>query len=126
MAPGGVEIAFAVAKESPAPFNDAHRPPNCCPDFREAARRRVRHLLQERGVTHLPDQVVAQDDGVCRLAGGGAVAMAAIILAAGVRAPAWFADTGLCLDEAGFIRVNENLRAIDNPSVFVTGDAGFA
>ena len=119
---GGVEIAFAVAKNRPR-HSTTLIAPELLPGFPEAARRRVRHLLQERGVAHLQDQVVAQDDGVCRLAGGGAVAMAALILAAGVRAPAWFANTGLCLDEADFICVDENLCAIGNPSVFVTGDA---
>jgi selenide, water dikinase len=35
---------------------------------------------------------------------------------------AWLADTGLALDEAGFIRVHETLQTETDPLIFAAGD----
>ena len=36
--------------------------------------------------------------------------------------PAWLHNTGLALDEHGFIQVNERLQTLDDPKIFAAGD----
>ncbi|MEY4979184.1 MAG: selenide, water dikinase SelD [Pseudomonadota bacterium] len=36
--------------------------------------------------------------------------------------PAWLSDTGLALDDSGFIRVNEYLQTLSDPRIFAAGD----
>ena len=36
--------------------------------------------------------------------------------------PAWLQGTGLALDEHGFVKVNDRLQTLDDPSIFAAGD----
>ncbi len=44
------------------------------------------------------------------------------IVATGSDAPAWLANSGLALDEQGFIRVGATLQSASHPNVFAAGD----
>jgi selenide, water dikinase len=46
----------------------------------------------------------------------------AAILATHASAAAWLRQTGLALDDGGFIRVDGTLRSLSHPSVFAAGD----
>ncbi len=45
-----------------------------------------------------------------------------IVIATGATAPAWLQQTGLALDDRGFIRVGQTLQSISHPEVFAAGD----
>lgn len=45
-----------------------------------------------------------------------------VVLATGASAPSWLAQTGVALNDEGFIRVNEMLQSISHPWIFSAGD----
>ena len=45
-----------------------------------------------------------------------------VLWTGGVEAPNWPRDSGLTVDERGFIRVGKSLCAVDDPKIFATGD----
>ena len=45
-----------------------------------------------------------------------------LVWATGAQAHAWQRDSGLCLDEPGFIRIDSQLRSISHPEVYAVGD----
>jgi selenide,water dikinase len=53
---------------------------------------------------------------------GQRIAADAIVWATGAGAPPRLSETGLALDTAGFIAVNEHLQSISSPAVFAAGD----
>jgi selenide,water dikinase len=46
----------------------------------------------------------------------------AIVWATGAAPPPWLRDTGLALDAAGFVAVNDRLQSISHAHVFAAGD----
>ena len=44
------------------------------------------------------------------------------ILVTGAQAPHWLAESGLALDEQGFVRIGPTLQSISHPRVFASGD----
>ncbi|MEM6373336.1 MAG: selenide, water dikinase SelD [Pseudomonadota bacterium] len=61
-----------------------------------------------------PDAVHAQD--------GFRLGADATVIATQASAPGWLRDSGLALDDAGFIRVNSRLQSVSDPRVFAAGD----
>lgn len=53
---------------------------------------------------------------------GDFLALDKVLLCTEAGAPPWLAQSGLALDEQGFVQVDEYLRAVEFPSVFATGD----
>jgi pyridine nucleotide-disulfide oxidoreductase family protein len=71
-------------------------------------------VLQERCVEIAANQVV--------LANGARLACDAPLAAWGSSAPPWLADSGLALDESGFIQTQATLQSTSHPEVFAVGD----
>ena len=71
-------------------------------------------VLQERCVEIAANQVV--------LANGARLACDAPLAVWGSSAPPWLADSGLALDEAGFIQTQSTLQSTSHPEVFAVGD----
>ena len=113
--PDGVEITLLADTREVV---ESHAP---------AVRRRMSRLLAERGVRLLaghrvvavrPGRVEAMttdDEPV-------AVACDLAIAVTHAGAPAWLRDSGLDLDDAGFVRVRQTLQSTHDPSVFAAGD----
>ena len=92
-----------------------------------AVRRRMNRLLGARGVRLLADHRVfaVRADGVDAVTAAGERAAIGCDLAIAVTqagAADWLGESGLDLDDAGFIRVRETLQSTGDPSVFAAGD----
>lgn len=127
---GGLELAFAVRHRGVCEGwshlkvtlvgTDA-RPLEDAP---EGARRRALSLLEQRcigwrgrsRVERIEGNRVAFEDQA-------PLDFDACWLATGAAAPQWLCDSGLHLDERGFVRVTDSLQSLDHPHIFAAGDA---
>ena len=113
--PDGVEITLLAETREVV---ESHAP---------AVRRRMTRLLGERGVRLLAGHrvVAVRADGVDAVTAGGERAAVDCDLAIAVThagAADWLGESGLELDDAGFVRVRETLQSTSDPSVFAAGD----
>jgi selenide,water dikinase len=89
----------------------------------EAARRRLRAIFQRRGI-RLLEHAGAQriERGAVQLEDGQWHQADAVFVVTEASAAPWFADTGLPLDEKGFLAVDDTLASIGDASIFAAGD----
>lgn len=71
---------------------------------------RTRHSVKEVRA----DQVILDD--------GSTLAADAVLWVTTAAAPDWMADAGLAVDDAGFIRVDDNLQSLSHENIFAAGD----
>ncbi len=83
--------------------------------------RRVMRFLDQAGVRLHWQKASGSADGVM-LSDGTIVPADCVIAATGARAPAWLKQTGLMLDEKGYIAVNGAHRSTSHATVFAAGD----
>jgi selenide,water dikinase len=132
---GGVELALATQHRLTGLLreqgDDASRlhyelltdGPRILPTHNAGVRRRFMRVLGERGITvHVDSRVVAvQQDGV-QVEGGTFHPAGAVLWVTYAAAPAWPGESGLAVDEDGFIAVDHELRSVSHPEVFAAGD----
>ncbi|WP_448204886.1 selenide, water dikinase SelD [Azospirillum sp. sgz302134] len=89
----------------------------------DAAARIFRRVLGERGIALREEAEVArvEADGLV-FADGSALPCDAVVWATQASAAHWLSDTGLTLDERGFVAVDAALRSVNDPLVFAAGD----
>lgn len=93
------------------------------PTHNASVRRAFESVLATRGVvTHLAAEVARVDAGSLQTMSGESLAADEIVWVTQAGGAAWLADTGLALDEAGFIRVNDFLQSETDPLIFAAGD----
>jgi pyridine nucleotide-disulfide oxidoreductase family protein len=122
---GGVEIAMALQHRlagrarvslvtgGPAPLAGYPAP----------VQARVRRALRQRGVTVFEDSCTRIEAGhVLLREHRGRLACDAAVVAIGVVEPAWLRDSGLALDDAGFVATGPTLQSLSHPQVFAAGD----
>ena len=92
-------------------------------DHNASVRRRFRRVLEERGVT------VIERDGVRAVAAGRVVCDSGrsldydeLVWVTEAGGAPWLAQTGLALDDAGFVVVDATLRSVTDPRIFAAGD----
>jgi selenide,water dikinase len=93
------------------------------PGHSPGVRQRFERIFAERGIpirTDCPVAAVAEDH--VTVAGGETVAADAVIWVTTASAPTWPRESGLAVDDAGFIRVDESLRSLSHDNVFAAGD----
>ncbi|MBD2258544.1 selenide, water dikinase SelD [Pseudanabaena sp. FACHB-2040] len=92
-------------------------------------RRRLQQIFRERGIQlHLSETVVAVEpsaDGstqqvICE--SGRRVKCDRIFWVTSAAAPAWLQDSGLSLDDEGFVEVRDTLQSCSHGNVFAAGD----
>lgn len=119
----GVEIALALRTA----FADAELRlvtgrSGLLPEMAPAVRRKAAQALARRGVA-----VIERDGstvtGEVRLSDGTAIAADLAIVATGSGPPRWLAGSGLALDDAGFVQVDAQHRALRHRNLFAAGDA---
>ncbi|MBD0334176.1 MAG: selenide, water dikinase SelD [Cyanobacteria bacterium Co-bin13] len=94
-----------------------------------ATRRRLQQIFQDQGIQlHLNETVVAVElaaDGLtCRVIceSGREVMCDRIFWVTSAAAPAWLQNSGLSLDDGGFIKVRDTLQSCSHDNVFAAGD----
>ena len=93
------------------------------PNFPAAFRSRIRAILDSRGIAVISGAPVAGvEAGRLLLDGRGSVEADEILWTTQAAPARWLAKTGLPLDDRGFLRVDDMLRAVGQNDVFAAGD----
>ena len=79
-------------------------------------------LLARGVVIHRNAKVTQLDSGTLHTANGEHIAADEIVWVTQAGGAAWLADTGLALDDKGFIRVLDTLQSETDPLIFAAGD----
>lgn len=122
---GGVELVLAMA-QSHSQLNLMLLPGDAgiLPGYHPRLRDEAAAALAAEGVELGPNQrVMAVEEGGVRLADGEALPASAVFWCTGSAAPEWLRQTGLPLDRAGFVQVDDYLQVRDHPAHFACGDS---
>jgi pyridine nucleotide-disulfide oxidoreductase family protein len=92
------------------------------PGFPPRTQARARQALRRLAVRIIEDTCTGITERQLRLAAGEAVSCDAAILAIGGSAVPWLRDSGLRLDEAGFVATGATLQSVSHRNVFAVGD----
>jgi len=115
----GAELAMALrfrGTEAVALYSDG-------PAFAAAHAKRVEHILRRANVDFRPGMPLeAIEPGPVVLSGATRQDFDLVILATGPRALDWPRDSGLAVDESGYVRVTRTLQSVSHPEVFAAGD----
>ncbi len=88
-----------------------------------ATQRAFAGVLRDRGVTlHAGRPVSAVTADGVKLDNGSAVELDEILWVTSAGAAPWLGETGLAVDDDGFIQVDATLRSVSHPDVFAVGD----
>ena len=97
--------------------------PEILPTHNAGVRRRFMRVLDERGITiHLDSKVIAVEPNGVHVENGKFHHADAVLWVTYAAAPAWPGESGLAVDEGGFITVDRELRSVSHPEVFAVGD----
>jgi selenide,water dikinase len=132
---GGVELVLAVQHRLRRELQQTGRNPELLrcvlltasdtllPTHNPGVRARFERVLKQRGVAvHTRAEVVEVAPGCLQTQDGRTFDADETLWVTQAGGPAWLQDTGLALDERGFIQVNEHLQALHDPKVFAAGD----
>src|SRR5580700_5308163 len=93
------------------------------PSHNDAVRRRFEHLFAERGIRAVTQNAVVRvEPGRLVAANGTAIEFDEALWVTEAAGAPWLAETGLPLDERGFVLVDETLRSPADAAVFAAGD----
>ncbi|MEZ5657706.1 MAG: selenide, water dikinase SelD [Burkholderiaceae bacterium] len=93
------------------------------PTHNPGVQSRYLRLLRERGVTLRLNEAVVKVDGQVLYTDRGSVDEAhEIVWVTQAGGADWLRDTGLELDDAGFLRVLDTLQTVTDPDIFAAGD----
>jgi pyridine nucleotide-disulfide oxidoreductase family protein len=120
----GLELAMAAAYALPlAKVTLVTGGGVAAQNYPPAVQRKVAKALQRLGITVIEDTCKSLQAGQLTLGSGARLACDAPLLAVGADAPPWLADSGLALDDQGFISVNAYQQSTSHTEVFAAGDA---
>ncbi|MDE2052030.1 MAG: selenide, water dikinase SelD, partial [Gammaproteobacteria bacterium] len=132
---GGVEILLAIQFRlrqllAAAGRNDDHLQYNLfadteriLPEHNARTRRIFQRVLAERQVRARTGKAVVEvSAGRLKRADGSEYAMDEVLWATAASAAPWLAESGLAVDDRGFVKVGEALQSLSHPEVFAAGD----
>ncbi|NJM47811.1 MAG: selenide, water dikinase SelD [Alkalinema sp. RU_4_3] len=128
---GGVELALAMQWRLQRLVRQAwqvtihlfSRSPRLLPNHAPMARQAIKRHLQKQGISlHLGETVqqLTAEGVVCN--SGLMVPCDGVVWVTEAMAPEWLQESGLKLDERGFVRVDRHLRSLSHSQVFAAGD----
>ena len=110
---GVVQLGFSIVTDDDQLLERLHSSP----------RQRLASALAAAGIeVHRGYRVVSAGAGTLQCEPPLAIACDAAIAVTNAAAPEWLRDTGLALDDRGFVRVGETLQSVSHPAVFAAGD----
>jgi selenide,water dikinase len=119
---GGVELALAIDHRLAAASVVLATRDEVLAGHARSAQRRMRAILAHRGIRLIErDAARRVEAGGVQLASGERPAADAVFIVTEASAPRWLADTGLTLDQRGFVALAASLRSSD-PRIFAAGD----
>lgn len=89
--------------------------------FAQGVRRRVRRMLDAHGISVINAYAAGTPGGI-QLDNGTRIDADCVIVATGVRAAPWLAESGLALSSDGFVAVGDGQQSRSHPEVFAAGD----
>lgn len=115
--------ALAAGRAAEARVTVVGRADRLVPDLPRGAAARLARTLARRGlVLRLGASVASVEADAVRLDDGERLPADLVVWAAGVRPPPLAARSGLPVDAAGALRVDEHLAALGHPAIFGGGD----
>ncbi|MAI56161.1 MAG: selenide, water dikinase SelD, partial [Gammaproteobacteria bacterium] len=112
---GGVELAFAMRASLPPETKIKIFGSKVLPGHGDIVERRVLKVLAEKKIDLIRKYFETDSD----YKDGNEH----IFWVTGTESPAWIKESGLCLDDRGFIKVNRYLQSLSHSNVFAAGDA---
>ena len=96
---------------------------NVLPTHNQFVQRKFARVLNQRNITiHSHCKANRVNESIIELDNGEVLHADAIFWVTHASAPAWPKESGLAVDEDGFIKVNDSLQSISHPDVFAAGD----
>ncbi len=93
------------------------------PTHNARVRRRFDDVLRERGVVvHRGSAVERVSEGALKTANGDTFSADEIVWVTSAGGAPWLSQTGLALDDNGFIMVTDTLQTVTDPNIFAAGD----
>ncbi len=121
---GGFELATAwrhrLADKARVSLLTGGPPPLA--DYPRKVQERARRALRRRGITLFEQRCERVEADHVVLGHGARLACDAPIIATGNVGPAWLAQSGLALDDKGFVVTGATLQSTSHPQVFAAGD----
>jgi len=136
---GGVELSLSIAyrlaliaagpnRTEKIQIHQCAASPGLLPDYAAGVKKRISRELREAGIV-LHDDFTAThyESGVLRSQLGEEIEVEKVFWVTNAAAQSWLADTGMALDDQGYIAVSARLQSLSHPHIFAAGDtAGVA
>ena len=117
------DVAAAGHDPRALSFSLVARSPELLPAFPKRMRERFAAIMAERGIEVRTGATVTQvaENGL-HLKDGAVLPLDEILWTTQAAPAQWLRETGLALDESGFVRVAATLESVSHPGVFAAGD----
>lgn len=127
---GGVELCLAVHHRlqreqwgRDVEFHLFSDDQTVLPDYPQRVQQRFMAHLRRRGIrVHTDFRVIDARDNELTSATGQRIRVDEIFFVTRAASQSWLAETGLDVDERGFVKVADTLQSISHPEVFAAGD----
>ena len=97
--------------------------PHVLPTHSSRVRSVFEETLRNRGIKVHPGAKVSEvGEGLLRTEAGATIDVDEVLWVTRAGGPEWLKDTGLALDDGGFIRVRDTLQAENDDAIFAAGD----
>ncbi len=97
--------------------------PEILPNHVASVRRRMRRALAVRDIeVHAGLRAQRFESGVLHGGDGSRIVFDAAFLVTGAQAAGWLQESGLAVDDGGFVAVDETMRSISHGNIFASGD----